>query len=471
MTALYEILLYVSIGVFAMMAAIYVRSGRASMFHPVTVYLAFHFVTFVVRPPFAYYLQYNDMYDAFNFHPTIEEKIIVVLATNLGVVTFVLAGLWFGRAQTRLGEVSDWQLNRYLKPVLVTCVVLGIPAAWSLWTVLGMTSLGMTESQYQLDYATGVTINTTSNGYLLEAQLMLATLVGMFAYVFRFRWWSILPFVAFVILRAGTGGRGPFIAATFFFILLYLYHSRQRWLTATTVALGGLALVLFRLVGDYRLSGFQELFAGKTAGENVERLRFLESMDWANLEFFEYLVHVVPKRTETYGYFVSVLQLFTEPIPRVLWEDKPIGAPIKLFNLFDYGTPYGGTYSLPGAGWLELGWVGIVILCVVFAWLYGKAYNRFMDRPQSPYTVMLYCAFLATLIVAVRDGLLITVARQALFYVAPVFAMQLFAIAYGVAGRPATDEPEAGTPGAETLATSPQERRKLRAAEFSGSGL
>jgi len=469
MTSLYEFLLFLSIAVFAVMVAIYFRSGRASMFHPVTVYLGFHFVTFVVRPLFAYYLGYNQLYPDFGFYPSIEEKITVILGVNLGLVTFVLAALWFGRAQPRLAGLADWQLDQYRKPVLLTFVILGIPGIWSLWAVLGI-SFGLTEAQYRVDYTTGITVNTTSNGYLLEAQLMLATLVGMFAYVFRFRWWSMLPFFLFVILRAGTGGRGPFIAAIFFMVLLYLYYRRRKWLTATTVGLGALALVLFRLVGDYRKVGFQALASGEAPGRDIQRLRFLESMDWANLEFYEYLVHVVPERSGAYGYFVSLLQLFTEPIPRVLWEGKPIGAPIKLFNLFDYGSPYGATYSLPGAGWMELGWLGIVIMCVAFAWLYGKAYDRFMGGRQSPFVVTLYCAFATTLVVAVRDGLVVSIARQGLFYLAPVLVMQLFAIAYGPsAASRGANVPEGTQAPTNPAVLRPQERRRRRAAELAGT--
>jgi oligosaccharide repeat unit polymerase len=283
----------------------------------------------------------------------------------------------------------------------------------------------------------------------------------MFAYVFRFRWWSLLPFLIFVTLRAGTGGRGPLISAILFIVLLYLFHHRRQWLTGLSLALSGLALLLFRIVGDYRRVGFGALFGGETNGQRLNDYRLLESMDWGNLEFYEYLVHVVPKRTGTYDYFASLLQLFTEPIPRVLWSGKPVGAPVKLFNLLDYGSPMGITFSLPGSGWLELGWVGIVIMCVAFAWLYGKSYDKFMGGKQTPFALFLYCAFMMSAIVAFRDGLLITIARQSLFFLAPVFVMQAIAMGYGV-GK-AKRRRDQGSEAANEART-PRERRRLRAA-------
>lgn len=56
-------------------------------------------------------------------------------------------------------------------------------------------------------------------------------------------------------------------------------------------------------------------------------------MHWANMEFLDN-VETVPRRTGTYGFFGDNPQAFTEPIPRKLWKDKPVGAPIKMLNLF-----------------------------------------------------------------------------------------------------------------------------------------
>ncbi len=470
---LYQVIMLGSVLVFLATLALYLRSGRASLFHPVTIYLAFHFVVFVFRPLLVFYRGYDLIYLGFDFQPTFTDKSVTLLGANLGLLVFVAACMHFGSAWPRLTTFPDRQLGAYVKPVALTCVLLGIPGLWSLYTVLGMTSLGTVDNQWQMDAATGITINTTSNGYLLDAQLMLATLTGMFAYVHRFRIWALLPFIIFVVLRAGTGGRGPFISATVFIVLLYLFHRRRRWLNATTVVLGGFMLTLFRLVGDYRSVGFQQLFANDSRVEGPRQTRFLESMDWANLEFYEFVVYAVPQRTKTYDYFASLLQLFTEPIPRVLWPDKPIGAPIKMFNLLDYGRPYGATLSLPGSGWYELGWAGIVILCAAFAWLYGRAYNRFMRAEQTPFAVMLYCAFMMSAVVAFRDGLIITVARQSLFYLAPVVVMEMLARAYG-AGRRASSgaipAPMPHRPAAEVpiSASTPRERRRSMAARLDG---
>lgn len=459
-STMYQALLVLSVVVFFGMAVIYSRSECASAFHPITVYLAFHFITFVVRPLIVYFRQDQGIYDLYQFFPSWSDKITVLLAANLGLVVFVGAGLFFGRAALRFERHEAGQLDGYVVPLLITCAIVLPPAIMSFVAVYSGGELNT------LDRATGVTISAGTNGYLQAAQLMLATLTGLIAYIFRFRWWSLLPFAAFVVVRAGTGGRGPFIAAIFYLTLLYLFTRRRRWVTASSAVLAALGMTLFRIVGNDRGAAIQALMGLSPQRGEVHPERFLESMDWANLEFFEYLVHSIPGRTGTYDYFASLLQVFTEPIPRALWIDKPIGAPIKLFNLFDYGFPIGMTFSLPGAGWYELGWVGVVVLTVAFAALYGTAYNRFARSNQTPFGLMLYGAFATTSIIAFRDGQVLSILKQSLFYLTPVVILEAVARAYRYRGAEAAWH-SAGLRGRRPPASSapltPRERRHARA--------
>ncbi|MET0251095.1 MAG: hypothetical protein ABW203_02855, partial [Novosphingobium sp.] len=160
---------------------------------------------------------------------------------------------------------------------------------------------------------------------------------------------------------------------------------------------------------------------------------FMESMDFANMEFFEYLTETIPRKSGSYGYFLNNLQLFTEPIPRVLWPGKPVGAPIKLYNLVDYGTPIGMTNSLPGEGWAQAGYFGVVLWCGLWGLVLGSVYSRFARGRQGNFDVALYFAFLPIFVVAYRDGLLLTIARTGVFYLAPVLAWALAAKAMNIA--------------------------------------
>ena len=343
---MYPILLWASVAIFVTVTVVYFRQNFSSIYHPISLYLVFHGLVFVVRPLFAFYRNYNFLYPVYRFDPSQDVKITVIVCANLGLLAFV-AGAWKGGAaplEFHQGPAEIAHRKRLIPAFLVVLALIAPLAIGSIYTVFTSGYAGM-----RLDVNTGIAVNTSGNGWLLEAQLMLVPLSVLIAWTFRFRWWSLLPLILFVTVRAGTGGRGPFIVACAAAGLLWLFDSKRRWPALWTLALIVPLTAGFYILGQERGAVRTFLDDGKVI-ELQEKTGFMETMDWANMEFFEYIVETVPRKTGTYGYFVDNLQVFTEPVPRVLWTGKPIGAPIKMYNLFDYGNPIGMTYSLPGYG-------------------------------------------------------------------------------------------------------------------------
>ncbi|MFO1254995.1 MAG: hypothetical protein U1E37_04925 [Sphingomonadaceae bacterium] len=420
---MYLIVLVASLLVFCAVTVAFLRSGYFSLFHPFTIYSMFHGLVFVVRPFFSYWLEYEAIYKAYQFVPSASDKITVILAVNLGFLSFAYFCFRHGAVPMRFGggpaQVAERNLLvRYFPWVIAICAPMAI---WSLMTSFSAASQ-YTRFGISMDRATGISHFTDGTGYFAEAQMMLVPLAALSAWLFRFRLVALAPLAMFVILRAGTGGRGPFVSALFATGLLYLYEKRRRF--PTLLVMSGLVAVtsLFSAVEIDRGQAVRALFGEQTDIRKVsdEKTRFMEGMDLGNLEFFEYIVYVVPQRSGTYGYFNDVLQLFTEPVPRALWPGKPLGAPFQSFSMFDYGFPIGYTRSLPGNGWFALGWLGVFITCSAWGYVLGLIYRRFVEGPQNPYQVASYIILLSILIIAYRDGSLVTVFRQGIFVFAPV---------------------------------------------------
>jgi len=458
---LYEALLIASLILLICVTAVYVKSGQGSIYHPATIYIGFHGVVFVIRPIIAYINDYDFLYKAYQFAPSMSDKITTILAVNLGFVTFIAAALYFGRKKMHFVKHSDAELSSYFTPLAITCLLLGPVAIWSLYNNIQVSTGNVVDTMIS-DRATHTTINTTENGYLQNIQLVLPTLVGLIAYINRFKWWSLLPFALFIVARGATGVRGPFVAAIFFMILLYMYSRQRAWFTPSTTLLFAGGWALFRLVGDDRGQGIRNALGYASEAGVVNNPRLLESMDYGNMEFFEFVVYCIPQRTHSYDYFASLSQIVTEPIPRAWWLDKPVGAPIQFFNLFDCGYPVGMTYSLPGAGWFELGWIGVVIWCAFFAWIYAKAYNKFQSSNGSVFAVLLYCSFAITSLISFRDGIVLSILKQSLFYMMPVITLGICMYVFGQ--RPEGSlHAMAGQAGG---GLSPRERRRRRATEL-----
>lgn len=279
-----------------------------------------------------------------------------------------------------------------------------------------------------MDERTGVrTMSAGVSGYFIVLGSMLATLSVVCAYLHRFTPLSLIPFVGFVILRLGTGGRGDFIAATVMLVVLFLYDQRRKWPDLRAVAIGLVVVLAFTTVVQDRGAAVREAFG--LSGVNATRVwvdkkyRPFEQNDTAMLEAFEFIVYAVPKRSGSYDYFTNNLRIFVEPIPRSWWKDKPAGSPVQFFHLYDYGNPIAMAHSMPGIGWLSMGYIGIVIWSALFAWFYGKAYALFASGRQTNLAVMTYAIVFSTTLIAYRDGLLITIIKLSFAYFIPLVVL------------------------------------------------
>jgi oligosaccharide repeat unit polymerase len=457
---MYPILLFASVAIFIIVTIVYLRQDFASLYHPISLYLAFHGLVFGIRPVFAYCNHYDFLYRVYRFNPSPDVKSTVLICANLGLLAFV-AGAWKGGGEPltfRQGPAEIEHRKRLIPAFLLVIALVAPIAVASIVTVYTQGYAGM-----RLDVHSGVSINTTSNGWLLEAQLMLVPLSVLVAWTFRFRWWSLLPLLLFVTVRAGTGGRGPFIVACVATGLLWMFDNKRRWPTLTMFALTVPLVAVFYILGQERGAVRTFLDDGKII-EVRESTGFMETMDWANMEFFEYLVETVPRKTGTYGLFIDNLQVFTEPIPRVLWSSKPIGAPIKMFNLFDYGNPIGMTYSLPGYGWMQLGYLGVALWCALWGYCLGAIYSWLMRGRQGNFQVALYFAFLPIFVIAFRDGGLLTIMRTGVFYLSPVLIWMWSARSLGIAdpADPARPSPRRASRRGALPAIAPPPGRRVR---------
>lgn len=423
---MYDILLATNLFLWLTLVLHYVSQPQASVFHPAGYYLFFHGLVFTFRPFLVYYRGYEAIYRGYQFMPTIEDKSTVMIATMLGLICFYAMVMKFGNAvarfpQDRINEAERRELTRPYLIAAALLVPIGLVSVLANWETRANDSTTML-----LDAATGRFVNTSGNGYFDDAQLLLAPLTVLCVWLYRFKWWTFGPLVAFLILRGGTGGRWPIIMACASIALLYLYERRRRWPEWKAIAFGGFALFMFQVVGADRGTAIRTLFIEdrSSLADNVDKLkelRFLEAMDFANLEFFEYLVYVVPQRSGTWGYFLNNLQLLTQPIPRAIWEGKPVGPPIQLFSLFDYGYPIGMTNSLPGEGWVQLGYLGVIIWCALFGWLFGVAYNKFQQSRHGNPILLTYLLFLPLSLTFFRDGFLLTIVQTAVFFLFPIW--------------------------------------------------
>lgn len=470
---MYDLLLLISLLLLAGVTAAWLRHPAAALLHPATIYLAFHGFIFVIRPIFARYYDFQAVYRSIGFQPVMGDKITVLLAANLGFLVFMATAIVLAGRPIPYPAAADFEPERKAlrAPFLIVFAVFG---SIGLASILDSWGVKAADASTMLTNAKlGVTYNTSANGWFFSAQIMLAPLTVIFAWLYRFRPWALLPFGIYAVLAAGTGGRGSLIYAGLAMAMLFLFDSRRKWPEWRSMLLMGLLIVTFNAIVEDRGKAVREVFVEDSTEERInvkDDLAPLEFIDFANMEFFEFIVHVVPRRSGTYDYFLSNLQILTEPIPRRWWSGKPLGPPIRLFSFYDYGQFIGMTQSVPGTGWIELGYPGVVIQSFVFALIYAGAYRAVIRRPPTGLALLAYVLFVAATVVTYRDGTLLTIVRQIPFYLGPVFLLWLLSRALfgpgwnGRDARLALQVAEQNAPAA----LPPAERRKAMASSWHG---
>lgn len=462
---MYDFLLLASLVLFLITVTAYLRHPAAMLAHPASFYLIFHGFVFVFRPLVARWYEFDFVYRLYEFQPSIEDKITVILGANLAMLVFVVTSLWVGSrpATAPSRAATEAARARLFWPIVATA---GLLTPLALYSQLGNWVRRVNNFETMVrDAATGNMVNLQGNGWFTDSALMMAPLAVLLVWLSRYRWWGWTYFAGFAFLQAGTGTRHAIIFAIAAIAICWLLERGRKWFDWRAVALVLAAAIAFNQIVIDRGGAVRALVAEDMGPSYIheESLAPLEHMDFASLEYFEYIVYAVPQRTGTYDYFAHTLQLFTEPIPRVVWEGKPVGSPVQMFSLWDYGRPVGMTASMPGIGWMSLGYVGIVIQSVIFALIFGALYRVLLTTSSSPLRRLTYALAIAMTVLGFRDGTLLTLFRTLPFYFGPLF-MALLLARFGLGSLAPAGARMARSQDKRFLQLSPADRRRKLAA-------
>lgn len=423
-----EFALYFHLFVFLLVAGIFIVNPKMSMFHPLAFYLLFHGIVFVIRPFMVHYLKFDGRWVYMRFFPTEDQFIFTLIVSSVALVVFAVASSLAGKtdvnfADARLPDFTSAQKRAFFWMALLLAPLTLYSALFAVQDVGFDTNRA--DIQMSVDLTTGNTVYVNTTGYIVDAQTMLGSLAILFMWRFRFAVWTWIPVALFISYRAFLGGgRWPMITTVFTLILIQLFRTHKRWFRLRYLAFFVPLFILFQNIGFDR-NYFRDIIGGGGSAPVAEFrderswLQKQDNPDFANFEFLAFVLWAVPDMTKSYTYFTQYLQIFTEPIPRILWSEKPIGAPIRFYELNDYGNFVGLTLSLPGDGWSNLGWLGLVITMALVGAFLGWLHRRFWANLEHPAKVLMYCVFLPLTVQWFRDGG-ITIAKFALFTVLPV---------------------------------------------------
>ncbi len=384
---------------------VFLASGQASIFHPLTVYWVFHGLVFVLRPVLVHSFGFDANWNYMVFQPTDSCFVKTLAVSSVALLFFAVACLWTGWAQPMFQHPQPPQFNPVARHALLVVTIVLLPAI--------VYSIFATRAGIEGERVNGVYIMTNSTGYLNEAQHFVIPLLGAWLVVTRFHWLNLFPILVYLGYRVWFGwSRWTILLFLLMIVLAYCWYHRKKWIPLWSVAAAIPVLMIFNLLGHNR-DALKQLLAGEpvqTIDSNAgmtheDKLRKqLDTQDYANFDYLSYVVSVVPERTETFTYGAQYLQLFTEPIPRILWKGKPVGAPVRTINIGAYGNFTGLTVSLCGDGWMSGGWVGLIITLSLAGAILGRAHRWFWQNSENANAAMFYLVALAMVPQWYRDG-------------------------------------------------------------------
>jgi hypothetical protein len=391
--------------VFVTVIGIFLATGQASIYHPLTVYLGFHGLVFVVRPLLVHYLNFDTVWRYMLIQPSDELLIKTLTISSVAMLVFAATCLGLGWTHARFTQAPAPFSDAQRRALVVTTAIL-LPVV--LYSVHSFTSGGLDGK-----FVGGTYIMTGASGYTIEAQFMAGPLICGWLAVSRFNRWALIPILPYIAYRSYAGlSRWTIVLLFLSMALIYAWQKRIRWLPMWAVTLVIPLYLLFHALGQNR-AAFHQLITGDApaAQQNddsipaSERMKSkYDSQEFANFDFLCYVIRAVPEKTGTFTYGSQYLQLFTEPIPRKLWPGKPAGAPIGFFNLNNYGDFLGLTPSLVGDGWMSGGWLGLIITMSIVGSLLGLAHRIFWRHIQNNMVALFYLVGIAMLPQWYRDG-------------------------------------------------------------------
>jgi hypothetical protein len=388
---------------------LFLKREEASIFHPLALYIAFHSIVFVIRPLLVYFFDFTLEWYFIGFYPTDEQFTKTLLISNLGFVVFAVAATHSKIIDIREFGPESYTFTRCDKLSLaISWVILAPVVIYSIIFTFEGVTFG-TEGNVQMELAGGISIFTNTTGYIVFARDMLIGLNLLTIFIFRYRWWSFSPFIVFLLYRFFMGWeRWTIVVSTLSIIFLFLWERGLRWPTRRICLALIMLLFIFIVIGqnrDFIRNIPTEGFSQKSFFDDRDLSEKLDTPDFANFDFLCFILNVVPERSNTYTYGTQYLQLFTEPIPRILWKNKPVGSPINLINLNDYGNFSPRTASLVGDGWMSGGLIGVILTMGISGIILSGIYKWFvMGNGLLRKMPLLYFIFLAMTVQFFRDG-------------------------------------------------------------------
>lgn len=379
---------------------------RAPVYHPYTVYVAYHFVGFVVRPLVISQVGYSHLWEWVGFTPSSDELWRSTIVANAALLS-VTGGLIYScrnRVIRKLPpatlRVGSWY------GFVAAASVLTLAGYYANYRTFYGAGLDRVISYEVLDVEKGGSALVGISGYTTALAETLPILCVTLFLVPRLRSLAIAFTAAFVGFRFFAGAQRLSFVVVVAAIVLIIHVNKGYRYPRFLPLIGVLCFAfMFDVVGHDRFA-LRKILHGTTSVSEVlenyvsERGSNRLTSDVVEFDVATSTIAVVDAH-RAYSYGSQYLRLLVWPIPRQIWPEKPV-----LTNVVDlnrYGNFRYLTTSLYGDVYMIFGLTLVPILFFLLGLFFGRLYQASL-KTRSALGYLFYWIVLMYMQTLLRDG-------------------------------------------------------------------
>lgn len=368
---------------------------QLTLYHPATVYLAFHVAAFCLRPTLVHLLDLEFAFRHLDFTPRPGHLQLALVVSSVGLVVFCLACSLAGPGQLPAEPGGEREPDPVDRRALYWTGAVFVPLG--LYSALHSDVLG--------SWVNDVFVAAETTGLLPHLHLVLLPVTVLFILVNRWRPWSFVPFIAYLLHLLGRPwGRWAVLLAVFALLLVWLWDHRRRVPPLWSCLVPPLLFSALVLLAPDRSALMVWLRGERSARSTITRAQpdareRLDSLDLANFDALTHILATVPGES-SHSHGAQYLRILTQAAPREAGRNRAERPASERPEAARPGLPV----SLVGDGWITGGWPGLVVTMAVAGAGMGFAHRWFIRYQHHAAAA---CAFLlcsAVIVQVYRDG-------------------------------------------------------------------
>jgi hypothetical protein len=385
----------------------FVVSMRMPVYHPIFLYLIYHFLGYVIRPFNVFLIGKSFLWNTIGLIPSDGTLWLTCLNINCALFAVVVLPALVEPRNLRELKIPPTRFVisdkvRFFS-VLIVLVALGL---YSTHVAYGSAGVDSVQSfDVQVDANGGQRLVGVS-GYMMAFAEFIPAALLILILAYGMTPTMVAATGSFVLLRILVGAqRLSFVIVVVSALTIGLMRRGRRSFAVKTILIGFILVLLFDVVGSDRLAARKILTGDTSVAEIVNHYEQARSAGAGTSDFQEFdvssaIYELVPDRTG-FNWGTQYLRLLTWPIPRGIWPSKPTTT--QRINLLKYGNFFALTWSLHADLYSIFGFPSLVGgMFIVGLFLY-RFHNRviYTANPKLFASYWIFNGYISTLF---RDG-------------------------------------------------------------------